>query len=178
MTLGADDGVMVGIGFNKSSTEAWFAGPHKPGVTGITNEFHISRLNGSWSHPFKIEPGGDVIVNNAFRQNDVGRVCNSGYTSGNASFFVDYTVTIQSSLKVTAVFNHYGYINAYGCARYSMVGLGPGISDINIKSETSGNGGNWAFSRVNNTTLRVTKNAGTYGGAGYWFIEVIGAQVH
>ena len=62
MTLGADDSVMVGMGFNRSSTEAWFVGPHKPGATGITNEFHISRLNGSWSHPFVIKATGYVGI--------------------------------------------------------------------------------------------------------------------
>ena len=82
---------------------------------------------------FYISSGGDVSVNNKFSQNSVGRRCNSGYTSGNSSFFIDYTVTSQSSLKVTAVFNHYGLIPNYGCARFSLVGMGPNITAVEYK---------------------------------------------
>ena len=121
--------------------------------------------------------GGNFTVNNKFYQNSVGRICNSGSTNGAASFFVDYAVTSQSSLKVTAVFNHYGYITSYGCSRFSLVGIGPAITTVDISNVTSGNGGSWGISRINSTTLRVTKNAGTYAGSGYWFIEIIGAQV-
>jgi hypothetical protein len=129
------------------------------------------------SERLRISSGGVVSVNNKFSQNSVGRRCNSGYTTGNASFFVDYTVTVMSSLKVTAVFNHYGYIPTYGCARFSLVALGQNITTIDISTTTSGNGGSWSISRINNTTLRITKNAGTYSGAGHWFIEVIGTEV-
>jgi hypothetical protein len=125
----------------------------------------------------RIVSGGHVSVNNKFSQNSVGRRCNSGYTSGNSSFFIDYTVTTQSSLKVTAVFNHYGLIPNYGCARFSLVGIGPNITTVNISTTTSSDGGSWGFSRVNDTTLRVTKNAGAYSGGGYYFIEIVGAQV-
>lgn len=141
--------------------------------------FKIDTRNSSnvFNNALTISSGGEVSVNNKFSQNSVGRRCNSGSTTGNASFYVDYTVTSQSSLKVTAVFNHYGYITSYGCARFSLVGLGPAITTVDISTTTSGNGGSWSFSRINSTTLRVTKNAGTYSGSGYWFIEVIGAQV-
>ena len=121
--------------------------------------------------------GGNFTVNNKFYQNSVGRICNSGFVAGNASFYIDYTVASQSSLKVTAVMNHYGYIPSYGCARFSLVAIGPVITTVDISTTATGNGGSWGISRINATTLRVTKNAGTYAGGGYWFIEITGTSI-
>jgi hypothetical protein len=121
--------------------------------------------------------GGNFTVNNKFYQNSVGRICNSGFTNGNSSFYIDYTVASQSSLKVTAVMNHYGYITSYGCSRFSLVGIGPVITTVDISTVATGNGGSWGISRINASTLRVTKNAGTYPGGGYWFIEITGNYI-
>ena len=109
-----------------------------------------------------LESGGNVIVNNKFYQNSVGRICNSGIVGGDASFYIDYTVATQSSLKVTAVFNHYGYITSFGCSRFSLVAIGPAFTTVDISNVETGNGGSWSISRIDSTTLRVSKNAGTY----------------
>ena len=41
--------------------------------------------------------------------------------------------------------NHYGYIPSYGCARFSLVAIGPVITTVDISTTTSGNGGSWGF---------------------------------
>ena len=93
MTLGADDSVMVGITFNRSSSEAWFVGPHRPGATGITNELNFSRLvSGAWNHQMAISSAGYVTKPKqpAFK---AGRSANYNVTAGQYIIFDD----IQSS---------------------------------------------------------------------------------
>ena len=61
-------------------------------------------------------------------------------------------------------------------------------SNINAEEadKRNSNGGSWSFSGYNSSsvpsgsnttgTVRVVKNAGTYGGGGYYFVEVRGNQ--
>ena len=77
-------------------------------------------------------------------------------------------------MKITAMMTHYGYINSYGCARMSLVANGPTFQEVNISDTSSGNGGSWSFAQVDSTRFTVTKNAGTYGGGGLYFIEIVG----
>ena len=46
------------------------------------------------------------------------------------------------------------------------------ISQVGIGDQNHAQAGAWTFSKPNCTTLRITKSAGTYGGAGYGFIKV------
>ena len=110
-------------------------------------------------------------------QNGVGRVCFSGRTSGNGSFSVTVSCSSESSMKVTCMFNHYGLFTGYGCAKMSFYANGPSSDESAISNITSGNGGSWSIARINNTSFSITKNAGSYGGDGYYFIEVIGANL-
>ena len=120
--------------FNRSAS-VLYDGLYVVGQTGYlwNNGSHHWVIGTNGTERMRISSGGEVSVNNKFSQNSVGRRCNSGYTSGNSSFSIDYTVTSQSSLKVTAVFNHYGLIPNYGCARFSLVGMGPNITAVEYK---------------------------------------------
>jgi hypothetical protein len=73
--------------------------------------------------------------------------------------------------------NHYGLFTSYGCAKMSFYANGPSSEEVVISNTTSGNGGSWSISRVNNTSFSITKNAGSYGGDGQYFIEVVGATL-
>jgi hypothetical protein len=110
-------------------------------------------------------------------QNGVGRVCFAGRTSGNSAFAVTVNCSSESSMKITCLFNHYGLFNSYGCARMSFVSIGPSSDEANISNVASGNGGSWSFARINSTSVSINKNAGSYGGDGYYFIEVVGANL-
>jgi hypothetical protein len=80
-------------------------------------------------------------------------------------------------MKITCLFNHYGLFNSYGCARMSFFAVGAGTDEANISNVASGNGGSWSFAKVTSNSFSITKNAGSYGGDGYYFIEVIGANL-
>jgi hypothetical protein len=109
--------------------------------------------------------------------NDVNQVMNSGYIQGYTAITYTYTCSSMSSMFIECVFNHYGLITGYGCAFVGVFSNGPNITSSTILSVTSGNGGSWSIARVNDTTFTVTKNAGTYAGAGYYYIKINGARV-
>lgn len=101
----------------------------------------------------------------------------SGFIQGNQTVSVTFTHNNQASFEITAVMNHYGYINTYGCARKAIVANGSGVMDVvNIVNITSANGGSWTFTRNSATSVTVTKTAGSYVGGGDYFITVRGAQ--
>jgi len=107
----------------------------------------------------------------------VERLGASGYVDGDETVgSLTLTVTDQSSFHVLCCFNHYGYINSWGCARKFMGALG-GTSGMHIVFDdniTSGNGGSWTITRTSATTLTIQKTAGSYSGGGYWFIDIVG----
>jgi uncharacterized membrane protein YgcG len=70
--------------------------------------------------------------------------------------------------------NHYGYISDYGCANMSLLANGPVLTVITVSNTSSGNGGSWSFTQVSHTQFTITKNAGSYGGGGNYFVEVVG----
>ena len=109
--------------------------------------------------------------------NDTNQVMNSGYSNGNQAVSLTYTCTSMSSMFIECVFNHYGYVTAYGCARVATFAVGPVITIQNILEVTSPNGGSWTFNRVSNTEFTVVKTAGTYQGGGRWFVKINGARV-
>jgi len=109
--------------------------------------------------------------------NDTNQVMNSGYVNGNQTVSLTYTCTTMSSMSIECVFNHYGYVASYGCARVATFAVGPVITIQNILEVTSANGGSWTFNRVSNTEFTVAKTAGTYQGGGRWFVKINGARV-
>ena len=45
------------------------------------------------------------------------------------------------------------------------------IFDDNI---TTSSGGSWVITRTGSTTVTIEKTAGSYGGGGHWFIDIVG----
>lgn len=113
-----------------------------------------------------------IDSNGVFTTNGVLQHFARGASTGNSSFTRDFSIGATQSAIVIAAFNHYGLFG-YGCVKMSFAAVGGSFSTHDVESYSSGNGGSWAISKVNNSTIRVTKNAGTHTGSGYWFIHVI-----
>jgi len=146
--------------------------------------FYVGR-NSSWGgnmsfwtdtvNRMSLSSSGTLSINSPrFIQQGLSRLCYAGTIGGNQSITITLNVGSQSAVKITAAMNHYGYIDGYGCARMSWVGANPAFSEINISNVTSGNGGSWSFTHGGGGIITITKNAGSYGGGGYFFVEVIG----
>ena len=111
------------------------------------------------------------------RQNGVSNISNSGYVNGNSTLSINYDTKNQGSMFIECVFNHYGFISNYGCARIATVANGPNIQVNDIQNISSTNGGSWTINRVSNNRINISKTAGTYAGAGHWFINIRGVDV-
>ena len=137
--------------------------------TGSTTRMRITSDGGTFIYPSTGSYG--------LSMNDTNQVMNSGYTNGNQTVSLTYTCTNMSSMFIECVFNHYGYVTSYGCARVATFAVGPVITIQNILEVTSPNGGSWTFNRVSNTEFTVAKTAGTYQGGGRWYVKINGARV-
>ena len=115
---------------------------------------------------FRIGSQG-VITTNTVQQH-----FDRGATTGNSSFTRDFTIGSTQTALVTAGFNHYGLLS-YGCSRIEFAATGASFGTSGVHNQTSTPGGSWTISKPNNTTLRVTKNAGNYNGSGHWFIHIV-----
>ena len=118
-----------------------------------------------------------VTASYGIRQNGVSNISNSGYIAGNGALSFTYDATSQGSMFIECVFNHYGLIATYGCSRIATVAIGPNIQINDIQNITSANGGSWTMTRVSNTRFTIAKTAGTYGGGGYYFVNIKGNGV-
>jgi len=98
----------------------------------------------------------------------------AGNVAGNASLTFTINCETMSSFRITCVMNHYGYISSYGCANMSLLANGPTQTVVTISDTQTGNGGSWSYAQVSHTQFTITKNAGTYGGGGNYFVEVVG----
>ena len=55
---------------------------------------------------------------------------------------------------------------------------GPGGLTVQvIQSITSSNGGQWSITQTSSSGFTISKTAGTYPGAGYYFIEIVGRDI-
>tara|TARA_Y100001973_G_C5203316_1_gene339495 strand:- start:489 stop:2333 length:1845 start_codon:yes stop_codon:yes gene_type:complete len=113
-----------------------------------------------------------------FYFNGISQVGNSGTVAGNATVSLTFTNVDDSSLYIECVFNHYGYISTYGCSLVALFANGPNLSSQEIQRTDSANGGAWSISKTNNTTFVVAKSAGTYAGAGAWYVKINGNRVY
>ena len=48
--------------------------------------------------------------------------------------------------------------------------------EANISDVYSANGGAWSFTNGGSGVITISKSAGSYGGGGYFFIEVVGTD--
>jgi hypothetical protein len=181
-TVTTGDVLYVGAGGGGGGVWTW--GPTEAYIYSPTSKNLNLTTDGGLTKGLRITTSGAATFSNnvtmgayILNQNGVGRVCFSGRTAGNSSFSVTVSCSSESSMKITCLFNHYGLFNSYGCARMSFFAVGPNSDEANISNVASGNGGSWSFARINNTSFSITKNAGSYGGDGYYFIEVVGANL-
>lgn len=115
---------------------------------------------------FRVTSGGVINTNGV--QNHYAR----GSTSGTSTFSLDYLLGSTQSALVIAAFNHYGLFG-YGCTRISFAATGSSFSTEAVSANSTGNGGSWSITKPNNSTLRITKTAGSYNGGGNWFVHII-----
>ena len=77
-----------------------------------------------------------------------------------------------NSFRCECGYNHY-YTTSYGAHRSAWISArGTSTNNMFDQDQSHSQAGAWSFSKPNNTTFRVTKSAGTYGGSGYGFIHV------
>jgi len=127
-------------------------------------------VNGSGT-PFYVRGDGLQVINGVAEQ--IISISNMG---GNSTYNYDITVGNEGGegniIEVHAFFDHF-YNFSYGAGIVAIIGKRQNsIQQQNIYNYTSGNGGSWSFSAPNSTTLRITKNAGTYAGSGFGHILV------
>ena len=129
---------------------------------------------------FKIKKNAEVISQNhqagshGFVLNGLNRVSNTGYVAGTGTLSITYDCLSQGSFFIQCVFNHYGFISSYGCARVAVFANGPNLQIQDLDNITSSNGGSWTITRVSNTRFTVAKTAGSYGGGGYYMVNITG----
>jgi len=147
----------------------------------------VSTNNSTTSNvAFKVHDGGNStsqtkafeIYDNRTKQSGVGRVTNGGYVAGNATVQFDVNHTNQSSLHIRCAMSHYGIITSYGAVHEGTYGNGSGgLFSVFVQNHTSATSGGWVVSRIDTDNIRITKTAGNYGGGGYWYIIVEGANL-
>ena len=199
MTLsrdGGDYGLQIRSTSNRSGLVI-----DKPGTSTIMGSLLVLssdetyRLGTASYYHVEMKQNGDTKINqNLLLTDSFGFRAYSGYFSAGTSTGTFIFNTYGSGVyEITAAFGHYGYIPSYGCFKKAICSNGQGyvssnsisVTDIATEISTT-NGGSWSFSGYNSTsvpsgsnttgTVRVVKNAGTYGGGGYYFVEVRGNQ--
>ena len=139
-----------------------------PGSNNMPGRLKFSTSSGASAPTERLGIGSDGVITT----NGVQHQSDRGATTGNSSFTRDFGIGATQSALVISAFNHFGLFS-YGCSRLSFAATGGSFSTSDIHTQSTGNGGSWSISKPNNTTLRVTKNAGSHTGSGHWFIHVI-----
>ena len=120
-----------------------------------------------------LEVASSVIKSNGKRTYSFG-----GYMLDAATYNYDITVRNESgtgnTFFVTAGYAHTAS-PSYSCALVaSYATRATAVASIGtLTNQSSINAGSWSVTKPNVTTLRVTKNAGTYAGSGYGHVTVV-----
>ena len=144
------------------------------GTTGAASKLSV---NGG------LHVGGDsdagdnnLTVDGTITQNVLKTTVFTGSTQGDATFYVDVLVADEggggSLFKVEATFAHYFSMSYNTLREFYVSARGTAVELTNVVEANSGYGGSWTASKPNATTLRITKNAGTYAGGGKYWIRV------
>ena len=172
----AGNGYYVGTRItNSSGNYEWFYGATQTSANEADFVFQgYDRGGGAYKELLRITDSGKLkLAANA------GLKMFSGYFAGGTS---TGSFNVQGygggCMKMTAAFNHYGFISSYGCFKQAICSNGPGHGGTSIQVNdlggeiTSGNGGSWTFHRNSGdqASYKVTKNAGTYAGGGYYYV--------
>lgn len=122
-------------------------------------------------------PGAALDVNSSItRQNGVNTYFAQGYSQGDAALNFDITVNNEGGggniFKVEAGFSHYFGMGYNAVAEFWVASRGTTVSVNDVYRYDSTLGGSWTATKPNTTTLRITKNAGTYPGGGRYWVKV------
>ena len=142
-------------------------------------EFWTRPANGSPTKQVTVTASGEVVKRYyKSAQNGVQRYRWGGYVACNVGFTRDIPVLSSGNIyNIKAYFTHYS--GSYGAYLEGVYGAYSGHNGMQLADPlytpvTSGHGGSWTITRGNaGQPVVVTKVAGTYSGAGYWFIDVI-----
>ena len=172
----AGNGYYVGTRVtNTSGNYEWFYGATQTSTNEADFVFQgYDRGGGSYKELLRITDSGKLKLSQ-----DAGLKMFSGYF-GAGTTTTSFNVAGYGGgvMKMTAAFNHYGFISSYGCFKHAICSNGPGHGGTSIQVNdlggeiTSGNGGSWTFHRNSGdqSSYKVTKNAGTYAGGGYYYV--------
>jgi len=152
---------------------------HGSALTGFinsntTNIFSIYNTNST--EVLSVTPGGDVFHYGATSNQGLWTHVQVGSTSGQSSFNFDVEVGNEGGggniFKVEAAFAHYSGMS-YNClAEFYISTRQTGASTTDVVRVDTAMGGSFTASKPNDSTLRVTKNAGNYPGGGRYWIRV------
>ena len=176
----AGNGYYVGTRVtNSSGNYEWFYGTTQTSANEADFVFQgYDRGGGAYKELLRITDSGKLKL-----AQDAGLKMFSGYFGAGTS---TGSFNIQGygggCMKITAAFNHYGFITGYGCFKQAICSNGPGHGGTSIQVNdlggeiTSSTGGSWTFHRNSGdqASYKVTKNAGTYAGGGYYYISFEG----
>ena len=193
---GADYGLQIRSSSNRSGLVI-----DKPGTSTIMGSALVVaaderfKLGTASYYHIEMKQNGDTKINsNLLLADSFGIRAYSGYFSGGTSTGTfDFDTYGAGCYEVTAAFGHYGYIPSYGCFKKAICSNGAGYSSstsINVTEIATeihnSNGGRWHFEGFDSSNvpsgmsttgnIRVRKAAGSYGGGGYYFVEVRGNQ--
>ena len=146
--------------------------PHKNGASS-NGVIDLGASTAMWKHLYL---NGTALINTAVSIAGVKLFGASGTTATNTTFYSEFPVSSSSGGQISLVeagFSHHA-MSSYGCALmgWYVTYNGNYTSGTTISNITSGNGGSFTVSTTTTGLLRVTHNAGTYGGGGHWFIKV------
>ena len=119
---------------------------------------------------FRITHDGIHITNGVSNFYAAFQLANNGY------YYWDIAVPNEggygNSFRCECGYNHY-YTTSYGAHRSAWVSTRGTSSNVMFEQDQGhSQSGYWSFSKPNNTTFRVSKSAGSYGGSGYGFLHV------
>ena len=135
--------------------------------------FYSNSLGDGTNERMRIDGVGAIIKNQATREYNY-----SGFAANNAAITIDVPVVDDTNNgcghKIWANHTHYTW-SGYGALLECWVSSrGTTIAEqYNTHNVTSGNGGAWTVTKPNATTLRISKSAGAYSGAGYYWVRVV-----
>ena len=118
----------------------------------------------------RILNNGMIETNGVMNYYAAFQLANNGY------YYWDIPVPNEggygNSFRCECGYNHY-YTTSYGAHRSAWISSrGTSTNAMLDQDQNHSQSGAWSFSKPNNTTFRVSKSAGTYGGSGYGFIHV------
>jgi len=175
-------GVQLQLGNSSNASQIYFDGTttNKGSVAGgLNDDFAIFTQTGAGAFSERLK-----IKNNGYRSvNGVMEYYKTLYLSGSSSYTFDIDVKVTNGTggiyEVFAGFTHYG--SAYAAVLKQIIAHRSNIqADVvvvdTITNYSTATSGAWSVSYVDGDTIRLTKSAGTYGGAGYGYILVRGHE--